>query len=573
MRSHVKNGQTADVWLGKCRRLLSVPEAAKDLPRTGTPSGDAPKRPALTPGKRHFRPYNDEPISLSPSRRSTMTYVFPDRFDTARTVPAVSTLQPPATLVDGLDQQRLTVSPTLEKARRKALGQFMTPGGVARTMAGMVDMNVDEVRLLDAGAGMGALAAAFVEAAVRAPTPPKVIDVTAYEIDPVLSAILERTLSDCGELCAAAGIAFSSRIVRADYILSSGGQGGAVTPTYTAAILNPPYGQISASSAHRCALKALGVSASNLYAAFVSLALTQLAPGGQLVAVTPRSFCNGPTHRGYRAFLLETAVLEALQSYQSRRGVFREDGVLQEVVVMKLRKAGVQGAVLLGSDDGEARSVPVSDIVWSGDVQRVIRLPLDPQRPDRIVAALPCTLPDLGISVSTGRVIEYREREHLRSAGEAATVPLLYPQHMREARVAWPVDGFRKSDALADIDATRSLIMPAGAYVLVKRISAKEDARRIRATLYQGGRAAFENHLNVFHAGGIGLPVPLARGLVAYLNSEAVDAFIRTVSGTTQINATDLRALPYPAVRELLELGEETSGSVGGDFENDGKFP
>jgi len=33
---------------------------------------------------------------------------------------------------------------------------------------------------------------------------------------------------------------------------------------------------------------------SNLYTAFLAIAIKLLEPGGELVAITPRSFCNGP---------------------------------------------------------------------------------------------------------------------------------------------------------------------------------------------------------------------------------------------------------------------------------------
>lgn len=453
-----------------------------------------------------------------------------------------------------VDRRRVELSPKLDPEQRRRLGQFMTPASVARYMATLFDAYSAHVRLLDAGAGLGSLTAAFVEAAVSASAPPQSIDVTAFEIDPVLAAVLEVTLASCAELCAASGIAFSSRIVEADYIKTTMAASGDY-PAYNCAILNPPYGKIPSRSEARGALDVLGVSASNFYTAFVSLALAQLAPGGELVAITPRSYCNGVMHRAFRSFLLGSAALTALHLYGSRSAVF--DGeVLQEVVVMKLRKSAEQGMVLLSSDTAAPRALPVTDIVGSNEQQQVIRFPLETDNAARHVAGLPCTLADLGLQVSTGRVMEHRTRPHLRNEGETGSVPLIHPQHLRHGAVRWPIEGFRKSNALADIEETRALSMPAGAYVLAKRITAKEEKRRVQASLYSGGRVAFENHVNVFHANGAGLSEPLARGLTLFLNSEEVDAYIRTVSGSTQINATDLRLLRYPSVRHLVALGE-----------------
>ena len=65
-------------------------------------------------------------------------------------------------LIDSVDFFRLDANRKLDPERRSALGQFMTPLATARLMASMFDAKGDEVTLLDAGAGVGSLTAAFV---------------------------------------------------------------------------------------------------------------------------------------------------------------------------------------------------------------------------------------------------------------------------------------------------------------------------------------------------------------------------------------------------------------------------
>jgi len=96
--------------------------------------------------------------------------------------------------------------------------------------------------------------------------------------------------------------------------------------------------------------------------------------------------------------------------------------------------------------------------------------------------------------------------------------------------------------------------------VLTKRFSAKEEPRRVVAALYDPTLVSeplvgFENHLNYYHQGGNGLPMDLARGLVAYLNSTFVDTYFRQFNGHTQVNATDLRNLKYPPQASLEAFG------------------
>jgi len=67
----------------------------------------------------------------------------------------------------------------------------------------------------------------------------------------------------------------------------------------------------------------------------------------------------------------------------------------------------------------------------------------------------------------------------------------------------------------------------------------------------------FENHLNVFHECKHGLPEALVRGLVAYLNTTAVDECFRRFNGHTQVNATDLKLMKYPSRKALVSLGKK----------------
>lgn len=71
-------------------------------------------------------------------------------------------------------------------ARQKELGQFLTPPHVANLMAGMFGLRCKTIRLLDPGAGMGVLSAAFVRRMLLRKVPPACIDVVAHEMDGAL---------------------------------------------------------------------------------------------------------------------------------------------------------------------------------------------------------------------------------------------------------------------------------------------------------------------------------------------------------------------------------------------------
>ncbi len=463
------------------------------------------------------------------------------------------------TVSDRADQVRLEISPGLDVARRSKLGQFMTPAPIARRMAGMFGAMPRDVRLLDAGAGVGALTAAFVAEALTRDDRPASIAATCFEVDCAMAAHLVDTLNDCAAACAERGVAFTSEIVRDDYILASSEPLLERTWSFNRAILNPPYAKINAGSRWRLALRSSGIETVNLYSAFVALAIDQLESGAELVAITPRSFCNGPYYGPFRRHLLANTTLTRLLVFQSRKKAFADDDVLQENVIFHLRKDQARPAtVRLETDGHDARDVPLNEVVRPDDPQSFIRLAIsdkDAELADR-VQSLPCTLADLGIKVSTGRVVDFRAKEHLRKVAGEGTAPLIYPGHMKDGGVVWPIDGFRKHNAILIDGHTIPQLIPVGRYVLTKRFSSKEERRRIVASVYDASvPTGLENHLNYFHAAGVGLPKDLGAGLAAFLNSTAVDDYFRLFSGHTQVNATDLRNLNYPTREQLENLG------------------
>jgi adenine-specific DNA-methyltransferase len=70
------------------------------------------------------------------------------------------------------------------RERKAALGQFLTPTPVADLMASFFEQNRRDIDLLDAGAGKGALTAAFVRSQCARLAKPHRIAVTASALIP-----------------------------------------------------------------------------------------------------------------------------------------------------------------------------------------------------------------------------------------------------------------------------------------------------------------------------------------------------------------------------------------------------
>jgi len=487
----------------------------------------------------------------------------------------------PDSLLSSVEAARADASLRLDPRRRVLMGQFLTSASVATFMARMIECQKPIVRFLDPGAGMGSLSAAFVAEMCRRPLRPDVIALTAYEIDPMLIGYLQVTLDLCRRVCEDAGIQFEGRIVGDDFLeIGASTLAGDLFAVgeherFDCAVLNPPYRKIRTESRERKLLRAIGLETTNLYTGFLAVTARLLAPGGEMVAITPRSFCNGPYFEPFRRFFLRQMRFRQVHVFDTRDRAFAADEVLQENIVFRaVRTKAPSGDVVVSSslDPSESnlriRTVNHDDLVRLGDPHAFIHIVPDkdgdPIRQQ--IGSLDASLADLGLTVSTGRVVDFRAKDLLRAHPGQNTVPLIYPCHLRDGFVEWPNGSTRKPNALALGPRADDLLVPAGYYILVKRFTAKEERRRVVAAVYDptrvpAERVAFENHLNYYHNRGTGLPVTVAKGLAAFLNSTLVDVYFRQFSGHTQVNATDLRSLRYPGWDSLLALGRRIGKS------------
>jgi len=467
--------------------------------------------------------------------------------------------------LDTAEAVRRRVAPGIAQKHKSKFGQFLTPSSVARFMASLFPTSAARTcRLLDAGAGVGALSCAFLDRWAAGGFEFESVEATAYEIDDDLRSHLAQHLAGYQNL--------TPRIIEGDYIelttaddLFSKKQ----TSGYTHAILNPPYKKINSDSPHRLALRRVGIETVNLYSAFVALAVAQAAPGGQIVAIIPRSFCNGPYYKPFRDYIFKHAAIHHMHLFNSRSKAFKDDSVLQENIIIRLERDGQQGDVTVSTstDDTFADLVththPFDRIVFPYDAERFIHVPTSPEKTViELSPAICCTLSDLGLKVSTGPVVDFRLKEHLRDMPEEGTVPLLYPGHFSSSAATWPIEGMKKPNAIKRNADTEKWLYPNGFYCVVRRFSSKEEKRRIVASVVEPGIfegmpvLGFENHLNLFHENRHGLPEALARGLAVYLNTTAVDENFRRFNGHTQVNATDLKLMKYPSRKNLIRLGE-----------------
>lgn len=451
---------------------------------------------------------------------------------------------------------------------KSSWGQYFTPPQIAAFMASMVHVVPGQhLSVLDPGAGTGILGAAVARVALAAGA--SSVRLVAVEAEPETRALLQRSMAF---MEIQLGSAFSPQVRGDDFLdLHEPRIGVAPLPVFDAVIANPPYFKMSPTEVR-------GGDAPNAYARFMEVAAHVLRPGGQLVFIVPRSFASGYYFRRFRSRFHAGMALESVHLFDSRSDAFSEDEVLQENIIVAYRKGGVPRVTIevsssAGVSDLDQRrcfEAPRELVFLPSDPAGVLYLPAGPQDAAtmRAVQAWPERLSTLGLDISTGPVVPFRT-DAIRREADAETVPLLWMQHVRAGAVRWPLGaGFRKTEHIR-LDAGNKLLVPNRTYVLMRRFSAKEEARRLTVAVLERGRLpgawlGLENHLNFIHQPGGELEPRLAWGLGALLGSTLIDDYFRIQSGNTQVSATEIRALPLPG-RALLERLGDAARAVGAD--------
>lgn len=454
--------------------------------------------------------------------------------------------------------------------QRRQLGQYFTPPAIAEFMAGLLHMpGSKRIRLLDPGAGTGTLGIAAAKHLSLTTTAS--VELTSFEIDKTVTSKLAESLQATREEL---GERFRYEFLDRDFLAHTSASAPLFsTPTrYDVIISNPPYFKTSPSDASDDVDP-------NAYARFMRRAADLLAPHGVMVFIVPRSFMSGFYFRKFRAFLRSTLTLERVHVFDSRRASFRNQGVLQENVIVMYRQGSQEpGYTEVSTSSGpndlaSATTIRVPQHLLYADnkLDAPIRVPTTHAELALIarVTKLPAKLTSLGMEISTGPVVPFRATQYLIDSGPSSltnTVPLLWLQHVSTAGVTWPIAKFRKAQHLL-ASAPEKLRAANRTCVLVRRFSAKEDDRRLIAGAYLGGSVSapwlgLENHLNVIYRRDGAMSHDEARGLARVLSSREYDDYFRICNGNTQVGASEIRELPLPSLENIVRLGRDTMSAA-----------
>lgn len=465
----------------------------------------------------------------------------------------------------------------MPKSKRKKKGQFFTSKETAEFMATMFQMDElpSDVNILDPGTGTGILSAAIVERLFKLDSIHSV-RLTCYETDEDVLPILKKNMA---YIASKAGDRFYFEIKEQDYILSQQDDFNETffaseTPDkYDLIIGNPPYLRVMRDNPAALAMPKVVHGAPNLYFLFASMSLFNLRDDAEMVYIIPRSWTSGAYFKAFRQYLLGEGKLSQIHLFVSRDKVFSSEEVLQETMIIKVRKTQtIPDEVRITSSQSNSDfneiselRVPYSSVVSGRDLY--VYLPTCKEDIDVIqrINTYKKTLPDEGMRMKTGIVVDFRQWDELRKEPGDHILPLFYSQHIRNGRVNHLPSG-KEYDWI--IDAKPGLIQRNKNYVFCKRFTAKEERRRLQCGVYlpedfkEYEYIGTQNKINfVDMTDGSEMDLSTTYGVYALLNSTLFDMYYRILNGSTQVNSTEINSIPVPPANTIARIGEKVMNS------------
>ncbi len=454
------------------------------------------------------------------------------------------------------------------RAQSKELGQFFTDPKIADYMASMIDFNEDDsARLLDAGAGSGALTSSVAYRCLELGK--KQVHAVLYEIDKNILPKLEKRMDDLNQIFKLKGKKFSYKIHNEDFVLSRPDK--QQNYKFNISIINPPYFKYnSGKSPYSGATSDLFKGDPNIYASFTAIVSECLMPKGEMIVIIPRSFTNGLYFKGFRNYLQSNMSLERIHIFRSRNQLFKNMEVLQENIICQYVKTEQISNIKISSSNcskdlkkTKINLYPSKLIFDNHNQHKIIRIPesnIDGYILN-IVSKWSNDLEKNGYYISTGPVVKFRTKEFITKKSYHNSIPLLQMHNVKVPYFEWT--GKHKKDAYFSLkEGYEKHVSKNTIYVLLKRFTSKEERRRLVASVYdpskiKGDLIGLENHLNYIGLKNTEMNLFEALGLAALFNSTLMDRYFRAMSGNTQVNATDIRLLKLPPRGIIIKIGKE----------------
>lgn len=455
---------------------------------------------------------------------------------------------PQLPFLEQIQEQSISYNELKGSEHKKNLGQFFTDINIAKFMASLANVNIEQhkINILDCGSGNGILSISLLQ---RLDTLNLSLNVKLhlYEIDQDIIDSLKSNVEMLQSHLKNVDLSFA--IHQENFILKD------INEKFDFIISNPPYFKLNKASDEAVKMNYVVYGQPNIYMLFMAKSIELLKDTGEMIFITPRSFTSGSYFKAFRCFFLNNAHFEQIHIFNTRTKHFKSESILQETIITKIVKRQIDRVIISSSEDSsfnDYNEMKVENrlIIDAHEPECVIKLPLD-QYDVNILKTFhrsTQTLQSLGYMVSTGKVVTFRSKELIANEHTKNNVPLIWMNNFKNKQLEHPLDFGKEQYISTD---NQSLLIDKSNYIIIKRFSSKEQKKRINIGYIfkdkiEYAQIGLENHLNYLYRKDDEMSKKELMILGDFLDSELTDKYFRISNGNTQVNATELMNLPIP---------------------------
>lgn len=474
-------------------------------------------------------------------------------------------------ILNKINENALLFSMNTDRKRKKSIGQFFTPKDISEYMASLILIERDNLKILDPGAGNGILACSVLQK-ILSYKYIKNVHVDLYENDNSIISLLKESLDYMKDIYIQNNKKLTYNIIEENFILynSYKWKDEKYCGDYDIVISNPPYKKLRKDSLESKVMNDIIFGQPNIYFLFMAMSIKLLKDTGQFVFITPRSYFSGTYFINFRKWFISNVDIQKIVFFESRKDIFKSEKILQETTIINGVKCKKQNdyieVVSLSNIKEHEINESISldkNIVFERKNNYNIKIPITKEQYEalKFVDMWEEDLNSAGFKVSTGKVVDYRNRElfidniNIRNN----EVPLIWNINLKDGKFIWPLRYKNKYQLIIN-DNKKNLIENKN-YILIRRTTSKESKKILQAVQYKkemlkSEYIGIENHVNYLYKIDGEISETELIGLYIIFNSNIVDKYFRILCGSTQINATEINNMKFPSKFDILEIGK-----------------
>lgn len=474
---------------------------------------------------------------------------------------------------------------------KKDKGQFFTPHGIAQFMGGIATPSKNAtIRILDPGCGSLVLSCALIERLTATSSCLQEVILDVYDTDICLVPYIQKVADYLNEWLEYRNVTLHTSLCNEDFVianhhyLSSQDLFDSTRVMYDYVISNPPYFKLAKEDYRTRSCIDIVDGQTNIYALFMAICSKMLKNDGEMIFITPRSFASGRYFQSFRDFLFGNVSLDFVHLFNTRKDTFAKDDVLQELVISKFSHNNNDKVVVSYScgindiEEAMKTEYPQIEIVDVKSEDKIIFIPTNTKGMEvlRLFRSWDGCMGKYGIKISTGPVVAFRIQEYIENDDDSNSVPLYWMHNVVKMLADHPVARKNKGQYIEVSSDTKHALLPNKNYILLRRMSSKDDDSRLIAAPYFGNMSkdkyiGIENKLNYIYRANGHLRRDETIGLSALLNSKLFDEYFRLFNGNINVSATELRVMPLPPIDDIRKIGNKIilNNDYSIDFIND----